>query len=207
MAALFSQAVSNRVGRLLVKRTMPLPPCAAVARFFALVADNNDPNARLKAPIDDRVRKDAQRKYAAALRDWCAEVRVRDQESCHAFEFVQKPLSDQQACLLRIEIQGVGDVLLGTWVKRICHRASLARRRLMASCPGTSTAEPDSRDASLRSASASQASSTSGSVSRLAIRRSRRCERSAGASFRASASRTSRLVVIVISDAIALNKL
>jgi len=75
----------------------------------------------------------------------------------------------------------------------------------MASCAGTSATEPDSNDASLRFASNSQASSTSGSESRLAMRRSRRCERSAGASLRASASRTSRLVVIVISDAIALN--
>ncbi len=69
----------------------------------------------------------------------------------------------------------------------------------MASWPGTAVTEPASSSASLRSASRSHAASTSGSVSRLAMSRSRRRERSAGASFRTSASRISRFIVILTS--------
>ena len=65
-------------------------------------------------------------------------------------------------------------------VERVGHRVSLARSRAMASCPETAEIEPDSSSASLRSASRSQASSTSGSESRLAISRSSRCDRSTG---------------------------
>ena len=99
-----------------------------------------------------------------------------------------------------VEVQRISNVLLGARMKRIRHPASLALRRFTASCPGISATEPDSNAASLRSASSFQASSASGSVSRLAMSRSRRCERSAGSSFRISASKTSRLVLMIISD-------
>ena len=194
--------LEQRIGRLQRERATLLPPGATVAGFSVLVANDNDENARLERPIHDGVGKNAQRKYATAFCGGCAEARMRDQEPGHTFKLVQESLSNQQASPLPIEIRGVSNVLLGTGMKRIRHRASLARRRFMASCPGTSTMAPDSNEASLRSASNAQASSTVGSTSRLAIRRSRRCERSAGASFRASDSRTSRLVLMLISDAI-----
>ena len=99
------------------EHTMPLPPCAAVAWFSVLVANDDDSNARLNAPIYDGVREDAQRKYTATLRGRCTEARMRDQELGNAFELVEKSLCHQQAGLLGIEIQGVGDVLLGARVK------------------------------------------------------------------------------------------
>jgi len=99
------------------EHTMPLSPCAAVAWLSVLVANDDDSNACLDAPIYDRVRKDAQRKYTAALRGRCAEAGMRDQELGNAFELVEESLCHQQTGLLSIEIQGVGDVLLGARVK------------------------------------------------------------------------------------------
>ena len=92
--------------------------------------------------------------------------------------------------------------MLRPGVERKSHSGSLARSRAMASCPETAKIEPDSSSASLRSASRSQASSTSGSESRLAISRSSRCDRSTGANCRTSASRTSKFVLTLTSNAI-----
>ena len=189
------------------EHTNALLPGAAEAWFSVLMAHNDDSNARLKASIDDRVRKDAQRKDAAALGGGCAQARVHDQELRNTFELVEETLRNQQAGLLFIKIQSVSDVLLCAGVKRIRHRTSLCRRRFMASCAETSTTAPEANDASLRSASRSQALSTSGSASRLAMRRSRRCERSAGPSFSTSDSKASRWVDMLISDVTSQNDL
>ena len=119
-------------------------------------------------------------------------------------------MRDDCARPLRIEIQNTGDVLFSTGVQRPCHRESLERRRARASCPGTAVAPPVFSSASLLSASRSQASSIPGSVSRLTMSRSRRCERSEGASFRTSASRASRSELTLISaqdcDSVACHK-
>jgi hypothetical protein len=96
---------------------MPLPPGAAVAWPSVLMANDDDSNARLKAPIYDGVREDAQRKYPAALRGWCAEARMRGQEIGNALELVEESLCHQQAGLFSIEIQSVGDVLLRARMK------------------------------------------------------------------------------------------
>ncbi len=184
-----------------------LLPGAAEAGPSVLMAHHDDPNARLKISIDDRVRKDAHGKHAATLGGRRAKARMRAQELCNTFEFVEETLCDQQSGLLFIKIKRVSDVLLCAGVKRICHRTSLCRRRFMASCAETSTTAPEANDASLRSASRSQALSTSGSASRLAMRRSRRCERSAGPSFSTSDSNASRLVDMLISDVTSQNDL
>ena len=167
--------------------------------------DDDDSDAGVEASIHNRVRKDPQRKHPAPLRRWRAEARMLYQELGDPLELAEKSARYKWSSLLGVEVQGVGDVLLGARVKGIRHRASLDRRRFIASVAETSATEPDSKSASLRSASCSQAASTSGSESKLAISRSRRCERSDGASFKASASRTSRLVLIVISCANTLN--
>ena len=177
----------------------------AVPRLPALMADNNDSNACFEASVHNRVRKDSQRKDSSALRGGCAKARMTDQEIGDSLELVEEALGNEHADLLCIEIHGIGDILLGARVQRILHRASLDRSRCMASCAETSVAQPDCRAASLRSASNSQAASTSGSASRLAMSRPRRCERSAGGSFSASASRTSSFVLMGFSNATVLN--
>lgn len=111
-------------------------------------------------------------------------------------------LSNHRACLFAVKILRLGNVMLRPGVEREGHRGILARSRAMASCPGTAAIKPDSSSASLRSASRSQASSTSGSESRLAISRSSRCDRSTGANCRTSASRTSRFVLTLTSNAV-----
>ena len=125
-----------------------------------------------------------------------------NQEPGDTFQFLEKTLSDHRASLFAVKIQSVGNIMLRSGVERVGHRVSLARSRAMASCPETAEIEPDSSSASLRSASRSQASSTSGSESRLAISRSSRCDRSTGANCRTSASRTSKFVLTLTSNAI-----
>jgi hypothetical protein len=104
--------------------------------------------------------------------------------------------------LFSVKIQSAGNIMLRSRVERVGHRVSLARSRAMASCPETAEIEPDSSSASLRSASRSQASSTSGSESRLAISRSSRCDRSTGGNCKTSASKTSRFVLTLTSNAV-----
>ena len=125
-----------------------------------------------------------------------------NQELGDTFNFLEKTLSNYEASLFAVKIQCVSDIMLRSRMERIYHRRSLARSRAMASCPETAKIEPDSNSASLRSASRSQASSTSGSESRLEINRSSRCDRSTGANRRTSASRTSRFVLTLTSNAV-----
>lgn len=171
-----------------------------------LVANDNYLDPALNASIHDRVWKDSQRKDTATLCDGCAKVRMRNQQRGNSFELAEKSLCHQRSSLLRVEVQGIYDVPFRAGMKPKRHRTSLERRRSIASFAGTLLAEPDAKEASLRSASISQAFSTSGSASRLAMRRSSRCERSAEVSFRASASKTSRLGDMMISDAISANR-
>ena len=125
-----------------------------------------------------------------------------NQEPGDTFQFLEKTLSDHRASLFAVKILRFGNVMLRPRVERKGHRGILARSRAMASCPGTAAIKPDSSSASLRSASRSQACSTSGSESRLAISRSSRCDRSTGANCRTSASRTSRFVLTLTSNAV-----
>ena len=125
-----------------------------------------------------------------------------NQELGDMFKFFEKPFSDYGASLFAVKIQSAGNIMLRSRVERIGHRVSLARSRAMASCPETAAIEPDFSSASLLSASRSQASSTSGSESRLAIRRSSRCDRSKGANCRTSASKTSKFVLTLTSSAV-----
>ena len=157
------------------------------------------PDPGFDLSVNDGVWKDTQRKDAAPALGGRAQAWMLDQEIGDALKFAEKAPSDKRRRSLGVEVQGLGDVLFCAGVKRIRHRASLERRRAIASWPGTSDADPDWSSASLRSASRSHASSTSGSESRLATRRSSSRERSAGASFRTSASRASRLVLTLVS--------
>ena len=184
-------------------RTAPprLLPRSAVARLSMLMPNDNNSNLAAEFSIHDRVRKDPQRKDSSASCRGRPQAWMLDQEIGHTLKFAVEALSDDWRCVLCVEVQCVSNVLFRTRVKRITHRGSLARRRAIASLPGTAATAPESSSASRRSASRSQASSTSGSGSRLAMRRSRRCDRSAGVSFRASASKASRLVLMAISGA------
>lgn len=164
------------------------------------MAHYQDSNAISEISIHNRVRKNPQRKDSSTSRRWRAEARVFCQEIDNTFELSEKARCDRRSGLFVVEIHGADDVLLRPRVERVGHRVSLARSRAMDSGPGTAAIKPDSRSASLRSASRSQASSTSGSASRLAISRSSRCERSAGANCRTSASRISRFVLTVASS-------
>ena len=184
---------------LLARIDSALPPAASVAGLPVLMAHDQNSNAAFKLPVNDRVREDLQRKGSSSRCRWCAKVRVFNQELGDAFEFFEKARSNRRSSLFAVKIQGVGNVSLRPRVERVSHRASRARSRTMASCPGTSAIEPDSNSASRRSASRSQASSTSGSESRLAINLSSRCDRSTGAKRRTSASSNSRFVLTLTS--------
>jgi hypothetical protein len=166
------------------------------------MAHDQDSNAAFKVSIYDRVRKNLQRECPSPSRRWYSEPGMLNQELCDTFKFFKKMISDQGARLFAVKIQRVGNIILRSRVERVDHRVSLARSRAMASCPDTAEIEPDSSSASLISASRSQASSTSGSESRLAIKRSSRCDRSTAGNCRTSASRTSRFVLTLTSNAL-----
>ena len=164
-----------------------------------LVPNDENSNPVFKISVNDRIREDPKRKCSPSFSRWRAQPRVLDQKFSDTFELLEKATCNSVSRAFNVYVQCVGDVLLCSGVDRVGHRGSLARNRAMASCPGTTVTEPDSSSASRRSASRSQASSTSGSTSRLAIRRSSKCDRSAASSFRTSASKTSRFVLTLIS--------
>lgn len=166
------------------------------------MAHDQDSNAAFEISIYDRVRKNLQRECPSPFRRWRSNFGIFNQKFCNTFKFFEKTLCDHNASLFLVKIQSVGNIMLRSRVERIGHRASRARRRAMASCPETAEIKPDSSSASLRSASRSQASSTSGSESRLAISRSSRCDRSTGGSCRISASRISKFVFTLTSSAV-----
>lgn len=179
-----------------------LAPAGCVTWLPMLMAYYQDSNAAFQISIYERVRENLQREGSSSSRHRRTQAGVFNQKLGNTFEFFEKASGDHRSGLFAVKIHGVGNVMLRLGVERPSHRESLARSRAMASCPGTAAIKPESRLASLRSASRSQASSTSGSASRLAISRSSRCERSTGASRRTSASRTSRFVFTLTSVAI-----
>ena len=89
-------------------------------------------NAVFQAPVYDRIWKYPQRIDSAPSRSWSSKGRVLDQEPGDAFELVEESLGYERARVFGVEVQGVGDVPLGARVKRIGHRESFARWRVMA---------------------------------------------------------------------------
>jgi hypothetical protein len=166
------------------------------------MAHDQDSNAVFEIPIHDQVWENLEREGSSPTCRWRSEIGIFNQKSGDTLELFEKAPSDRRASLFFVKIQSVGNIMFRSGVERVGHRASLARSRAMASCPGIAVIEPDSSSASLRSASRSQASSVSGSESRLAISRSSRCDRSTGGNCRTSASRTSRFVLTLTSDAV-----
>ena len=164
--------------------------------------NNEDPDLVFGIPVDNRIRKGSKPKNPAAFDCRRAELRVFDHQGNHAAELLEKAICHCKSRCFKVKVQGVRDILFSRRVERVGHRASLACSRAMASCPGTTEMAPDANAASRRSASWSHKASVSGSVSKLAIKRSSRWVRSAGANFRASASKTSSRAFMGISWAI-----
>lgn len=179
-----------------------LSPSTSVAGLPVLMSHDQDSNAAFEISVYDRVWKNLQRECSSSFRRWRSKIGILNQKLGDAFEFFEKTFSNHKASLLFVKIQRAGNIALHSRVERVGHRASLARSRAMASCPETTEIEPDSSSASLRSASRSQASSTSWSESRLAISRSSRCDRSTGGNCKTSASRTSRFVLTLASNVV-----
>ena len=179
-----------------------LAPPASVAGLPMLMTHYQDSNAVSEVSVYERVWENLQREDSSSSCHRRAETGVFNQEHGDTFEFFEEAPCDYRSSMFAVKIQCISDIMLRPRVERVGHRRSFARSRAMASCPGTASIKPDSSSDSLRSASRSQASSTSGSESRLAISRSSRCERSAGTNCRTSASRTSRLVLTMTSGAV-----
>ena len=184
-----------------------LPPTTSVAGLPVLMSHNQDSNTTFEISIYDRVRKNFQPEYSSTFRRWRSEIGIFNEELDDTFKFFEETLSNHKTRLFFVKIQRVGNIMLRFRVERVGHRVSLARSRAMASCPETAEIGPDSSSVSLRSASRSQASSTSGSESRLAISRSSRCDRSTGGNCRTSASRTSKFVLMLTSNVLYADKL
>jgi hypothetical protein len=135
------------------------------------MAHDQDSNAAFEISVYDRVREDLQREGSSSSCRWYTETRVLNQELGDTLELFEKALSDHTSSVFAVKIQGIGNVMLRPWMKRVGYRGSLARSRAIAACPGIAAIKPDSSSASLRSASRSHALSISGSESRLEINR------------------------------------
>lgn len=180
----------------------PLTPPAAITRPSVLMPNDENPYADSEIFVHNGIRENPQRKDSPSFRGWRTESGVFNQKLGDTFELREKATCNSGPHVSEVKGQCVGDVLFCLGVERVGHRVSRVRSRAMASCPGTAATEPVSKSASRRSASCSQAASTSGSESRLATSRSSKCDRSAPVSLRTSASRTSKFVLTRISKAV-----
>ena len=106
-----------------------LAPPAAVAGPAVLMPDHQDPDAGAKIAIDKDLGNDAQRKTATPMPGRCAKTRLlRDNVGC-TLELIEKTLSHGDARLSSIEVQGIGDILLGPDMQGAAHS------RLLQLCP------------------------------------------------------------------------
>lgn len=80
------------------------------------MSHDKDANTCFESSVDNRVRKDSQRKSSAPSFGWYAEAWVLDQEVGGALELAVETLRYNWTGALRVEVQYVSDVLLGAGV-------------------------------------------------------------------------------------------
>ncbi len=163
-----------------------------------MVRDSEDANLIAYDSIDQRVTKAPHHETTLAVAPNRAEARMPEQEADGVLELHQQGLRESSASLLSVELGCLPEVFLRPGVQPVVHRNS-AFSLATASGPGINETAPLSISALRRSTSAAQASSTSGSISRLAINRSIRRARSAADNCRASASSASTVDDMAIS--------
>jgi hypothetical protein len=79
-----------------------------------LVAHDNDSQVGFEVAVHDRVWKDSYRNHAAAAPAGRADARVFEQQLDDALYLAQKPIRNALARLRFVEVERIGDVLLGT---------------------------------------------------------------------------------------------
>ena len=116
--------------------------------------------------------------------------------SSNSHWILRKRLEKTSASLLAIECSSVPEVFRSLWVQRVVHSNS-AFSFVRVSGPGNKETVPFSISVCLRSTSAAQASSTSGSASRVAINRSTSLALSAAVNCKAAASSVSTVQILM----------
>jgi len=163
-----------------------------------MVGNSEDANLIADDSIDQRVAKAPHHETTLAVTPNRAEARILEQEADGVFKLRQQGLRESCASLLSVKLCCLPEVFLCPGVQPVVHRNS-AFSLATASGPEISETAPLSISALRRSTSAAQASSTSGSISRLAINRSIRRARSVAVNRRASASSASIVDDMAIS--------
>jgi len=165
-----------------------------------LMANHQNLQTLPRWPVNHRIGKAAKRLDAQTTRCQSAQFRVPLQQTDHSLEFVQEGTSEGDASSFPVKLRSLREFLRCLGVQRIGH-FSLDRSSARTCSPGINLASPLSISAARRVASWIQASCISGSLSRLAIRRSRSLDRSSADKLRISASRTARGVDMTDSEA------
>ena len=75
--------------------------------------NDDDSYAGLQLAVDNRVRKDTQRKGPTLACGGCAEARVLDQERSDTLDLAEKAPGYERPRLLGVEVQGISDVPFG----------------------------------------------------------------------------------------------
>jgi len=177
------QAIIVRAGKLGLS-------CLPIARAPGVGGDGTDADNALVHAVEDGVRISPDGQQAPAVGRWCAERRKLGEQFSLLLDLQQKVARHLGADVGGVEAHGFRQFGLGLRRELPVHARS-ARRRSTACWPDTQDDSPRAMRASRSSASADHAAAHSGSVSRLAIRRSISRERSAWGRLSASASRTS----------------
>lgn len=103
--------------------------------------NDQDPDIRTYATIDDRIGEAVQRKPATITTGRDSKVGIRDKERRDAFELVQKPLRNTTPSFFSVKTGRLTQVALGVWVQGEAHNSS-ARSFAMTSDPRTGFAAP-----------------------------------------------------------------
>jgi hypothetical protein len=149
--------------------------------------------------IDDRVWEHTRGEELSAALSGRSKSGVGKHKIDNSLDLGDKPSCERWRSIAFIEGGGFRNVFLSVGMKRCFHPGKRASSRAIAASKGTVPALVAPISASLSSARASQAASISSSSSRLAKRRSARCDRSAGANLRASASRASKVLCMELT--------
>jgi hypothetical protein len=170
---------------------MFLFPIAPITWATMLMTDDKNANFLSSRAIDQRVWEAPERIASVIIGERRTKKWIRGEQFGNTLELREERFCERFSCPLSIKSESAYQLLLRLGVKREVHR-SVARSRERISSPGTRATLPASTSASRRPASRAHASWIAESASRLAIKRSNKCDRSIGARPSTSASSISR---------------
>jgi len=114
-------------------------PVTDKIRLSALMPHDQDAQMPAFLAINHRIGKRLERQNSAASRGWRSKTRMLKQKRDDVLKFIQKTCGHLKPGVMRIKVLRVSNVLFGSCMKRVIHRASRARNLVMTSSPGTNS--------------------------------------------------------------------